>query len=73
MEASLNNESGLFIYPGKIEESICKEAIELAGNDWESSEVESDKGSDVLDVKLMLFLVWALLSLIWTHIMKFQD
>ena len=78
MEASLNNESGLFIYPGKIEESICKEAIELAGNDWESSEVESDKGSDVLDVKLRSSdIYWTreqwLIDLVWSYMDAYNE
>ena len=52
MEASLNEESGLFIYPHEIDDQVCKRIIGLAGNGWESSEVENDLGSDVLDTSL---------------------
>jgi len=78
MEASLNEESGLFVYPHEIDDQVCKRIIGLAGNGWESSEVESDLGSDVLDTSLRESGVfWTkeewLVALIWSYMDAYNE
>ena len=78
MDASLNEESGLFIYPHEIEDSVCQRIIGLAGNGWEASEVESDFGSDVLDTSLRRSEVfWTreewLIALIWSYMDAYNE
>jgi len=78
MEASLNEESGLFIYPHEIGEDVCERIIRLASNEWESSEVESDLGSDVLDTSLRKSEVfWTreewLRTLVWSYMDAYNE
>ena len=78
MDASLNEESGLFVYPHQVDEGICKRIIGLAGNGWEASEVESDLGSDVLDTSLRRSEVfWTkeewLIALIWSYMDAYNE
>ena len=78
MKASLNEESGLFIYPHEIGEDVCERIIRLASNEWESSEVESDLGSDVLDTSLRKSEVfWTreewLRTLVWSYMDAYNE
>ena len=78
MDASLNEESGLFVYPHQVDEGICKRIIGLAGNGWEASEVESDLGSDELDTSLRRSEVfWTkeewLVALIWSYMDAYNE
>ena len=78
MDASLNEESGLFIYPHEIEEKVCERIIGLASNEWESSEVENDLGSDVLDTSLRRSEVfWTseewLRTLVWSYMDAYNE
>ena len=78
MDASLNEESGLFIYPHEIGEDVCERIIRLASNEWESSEVENDLGSDVLDTSLRKSEVfWTseewLRTLVWSYMDAYNE
>ena len=78
MKASLNEESGLFVYPHEIGEDVCERIIRLASNEWESSEVESDLGSDVLDTSLRKSEVfWTreewLRTLVWSYMDAYNE
>jgi PKHD-type hydroxylase len=78
MDASLNEESGLFVYPHQVDIGVCKRIIRLAHNKWEASEVESDLGSDELDTSLRKSGVfWTkeewLVALIWSYMDAYNE
>ena len=45
----LNSETGVFLFPSKLDGEFCDSVVSLADNSWEAAEVEDDTACDKVD------------------------
>ena len=54
MGAILDSESGLFVFPSKVDGEFCRKVTTLAGGYWNKAEVEDNESSEKTAVDSVL-------------------